>query len=79
MAAGCVGCHTDVKNKGPLLAGGRKFKTPFGTSLAQISHRMKFTVLENGVTKTLYAPYEKVLPRTVIIIFRFSLIPPSPK
>ena len=31
MAAGCVGCHTDVKNKGPLLAGGRKLKTPFGT------------------------------------------------
>lgn len=30
-AAGCQGCHTDVKNKGKLLAGGRAFKTPFGT------------------------------------------------
>lgn len=30
-AAGCVGCHTDVKNKGPVLAGGRALKTPFGT------------------------------------------------
>lgn len=30
-AAGCFGCHTDVKNKGPALAGGRALKTPFGT------------------------------------------------
>ena len=28
---GCAGCHTDVKNKGPLLGGGRALKTPFGT------------------------------------------------
>ena len=30
-AAGCYSCHTDVKNKGPALAGGRALKTPFGT------------------------------------------------
>ena len=30
-AAGCKGCHTDVKNKGKPLAGGRRLKTPFGT------------------------------------------------
>lgn len=30
-AAGCLGCHTDTKNKGPRLAGGRPIKTPFGT------------------------------------------------
>ena len=30
-AAGCVGCHTDVKGEGPELAGGRPFKTPYGT------------------------------------------------
>ncbi len=30
-AAGCLGCHTDVANKGPQLAGGRALKTPFGT------------------------------------------------
>jgi len=30
-AANCQGCHTDVKNKGKLLAGGRALKTPFGT------------------------------------------------
>ena len=30
-AANCQSCHTDVKNKGPLLAGGRALKTPFGT------------------------------------------------
>jgi mono/diheme cytochrome c family protein len=30
-AAGCAGCHTDVAAKGPLLAGGRALKTPFGT------------------------------------------------
>lgn len=30
-AAGCLGCHTDAKNKGPRLAGGRPIKTPFGT------------------------------------------------
>lgn len=30
-AAGCEGCHTDVKNKGALLAGGRALNTPFGT------------------------------------------------
>ncbi len=29
-AAGCKGCHTDVATKGPLLAGGRALKTPFG-------------------------------------------------
>jgi mono/diheme cytochrome c family protein len=29
-AAGCAGCHTDRKNKGRLLAGGRALKTPFG-------------------------------------------------
>ncbi|MBT7759533.1 MAG: cytochrome c, partial [Rhodospirillaceae bacterium] len=29
-AAGCVGCHTDVKGGGPALAGGRALKTPFG-------------------------------------------------
>jgi mono/diheme cytochrome c family protein len=27
---GCVACHTDTKNKGPLLAGGVPLKTPFG-------------------------------------------------
>ncbi len=30
-AAGCVACHTDVKNHGPVAAGGRALKTPFGT------------------------------------------------
>ena len=29
--AGCAACHTDVKGKGPLLAGGRAIDTPFGT------------------------------------------------
>ena len=29
-AAGCLGCHTDKKNKGAPLAGGRELKTPFG-------------------------------------------------
>jgi len=29
--AGCAGCHTDSKNNGALLAGGRELKTPFGT------------------------------------------------
>lgn len=27
---GCVACHTDSKNNGPLLAGGAPLKTPFG-------------------------------------------------
>lgn len=30
-AANCQSCHTDVKNDGPLLAGGRALETPFGT------------------------------------------------
>ncbi|MCA3264198.1 MAG: cytochrome c [Telmatospirillum sp.] len=30
-AGGCAGCHTDVKNGGQLLAGGRELKTPFGS------------------------------------------------
>jgi mono/diheme cytochrome c family protein len=30
-AAGCFACHTDVKNKGAPLAGGRALETPFGT------------------------------------------------
>jgi len=29
--AGCSACHTDFKNKGALLAGGRAIDTPFGT------------------------------------------------
>lgn len=29
-AGNCTSCHTDVKNKGPLLAGGRRLATPFG-------------------------------------------------
>jgi len=29
-AAGCVACHTDIKGKGPLFAGGSALKTPFG-------------------------------------------------
>jgi len=28
---GCEGCHTDKKNQGPRLGGGRAFKTDFGT------------------------------------------------
>jgi mono/diheme cytochrome c family protein len=31
QAAGCFACHTDVKGKGPMLAGGRALETPFGT------------------------------------------------
>ena len=30
-AGGCVSCHTDHKNKGEMLAGGRALETPFGT------------------------------------------------
>ena len=30
-AADCAGCHTDVKNNGKPLAGGRPLATPFGT------------------------------------------------
>jgi mono/diheme cytochrome c family protein len=30
-AAGCANCHTDEKNKGVRLAGGRALETPFGT------------------------------------------------
>src|SRR5712692_9128815 len=29
-AADCVGCHTDAKNEGKRLAGGRALTTPFG-------------------------------------------------
>lgn len=29
-AGNCTSCHTDLKNKGPLLAGGRALATPFG-------------------------------------------------
>jgi mono/diheme cytochrome c family protein len=31
QAAGCLGCHTDAKNDGEALAGGRALATPFGT------------------------------------------------
>jgi mono/diheme cytochrome c family protein len=30
-AADCAGCHTDIKDNGALLAGGRPLATPFGT------------------------------------------------
>jgi mono/diheme cytochrome c family protein len=33
-AAGCEACHTDVKNQGKPLAGGRALATPFGTFFA---------------------------------------------
>jgi len=32
LATGGCGCHTDYKNKGQPLAGGRPIKTPFGTA-----------------------------------------------
>lgn len=31
QVAGCLGCHTDEKNDGAALAGGRALATPFGT------------------------------------------------
>jgi mono/diheme cytochrome c family protein len=31
IAADCQACHTDLKNKGALMAGGRALATPFGT------------------------------------------------
>ena len=34
FAGGCISCHTDRGNKGPLLAGGAPLKTPFGTFYA---------------------------------------------
>src|SRR5687767_13506534 len=33
-AGGCIACHTEeqaLKDKGPILGGGRALKTPFGT------------------------------------------------
>ncbi len=33
-AAGCIGCHTDIKLGGKLLAGGRPLKTEFGVFYA---------------------------------------------
>ncbi len=33
-AAGCIACHTDVKQKGKFLAGGPALETPFGTFFA---------------------------------------------
>lgn len=33
-AAGCAGCHTDSRNGGQLLAGGRALATPFGTFIS---------------------------------------------
>ncbi|ETX01266.1 MAG: hypothetical protein ETSY1_08020 [Candidatus Entotheonella factor] len=33
-ATGGCGCHTDVKNKGPFMAGGRPIATPFGNVYA---------------------------------------------
>src|SRR5207302_5143209 len=33
-AADCTGCHTDAKNEGKPLAGGRALATPFGTFYA---------------------------------------------
>jgi mono/diheme cytochrome c family protein len=32
--SGCVSCHTDQKNDGALLAGGRAIPSPFGTFYA---------------------------------------------
>lgn len=31
QASGGCGCHTDLKQSGPVMAGGRPLKTPFGT------------------------------------------------
>jgi len=31
QAGGCLECHTDIKGKGPELAGGRALESPFGT------------------------------------------------
>lgn len=44
-AAGCYGCHSDVKGKGAPLAGGRRLQTPFGVFIGPniTPHR------ENGI------------------------------
>lgn len=33
-ASGCYACHTDLKNKGPALAGGHRLETPFGVFIS---------------------------------------------
>lgn len=32
--SGCIACHTDIKNNGPVLAGGAELKTDFGSFYA---------------------------------------------
>ncbi|MGY9005698.1 MAG: c-type cytochrome [Alphaproteobacteria bacterium] len=44
-AGGCQNCHTDTKNKGPLLGGGAAIETPFGIFYApNISPDKKFGI-----------------------------------
>lgn len=74
-AAGCESCHTDEKNKGALLAGGRALKTPFGTfyapnitpdpvhGIGKWSDEDLIRALREGVSPT-GAHYYPVLPYT---------------
>jgi mono/diheme cytochrome c family protein len=60
-AADCEGCHTDVRGKGPPLAGGRALDTPFGvfytpnvtpdpaTGIGRWSERDFFDAMRHGV------------------------------
>lgn len=55
--SGCAGCHTDKKSSGALLAGGRKFKTEFGTFYSpNITPDKKF-----GIGKWNYADFTRAM------------------
>ena len=60
-ASGCGNCHTDVKNKGAFLAGGRKFKTPFGTFYAPNITRDK----KHGIGGWLDADFIKAIRKGI--------------
>ncbi len=73
--AGCAGCHTDLKNKGPLLAGGRPLDTPFGrffgpnispdleNGIGGWSDEQFVTALKTGISPT-GKPYYPAFPFT---------------
>ena len=55
--AGCVGCHTDKKSNGPILGGGRKFETQFGTFYSPNIT----TDINNGIGKWTFADFSRAM------------------
>ena len=77
---GCVTCHTDAKNGGAFLAGGRALGSPFGTFYTSNITPDPATGIGGWSTGSLRARHDRGrLARAAIPIFRPFPTPPTPR